>query len=240
VNAPRLVLLPGLDGTGDLFDALIDALGREIPSTVVHYASPPLMRYAECRAAVMAQLPRDEPYILLGESFSGPVAVAIAASRPLGLCGLVLCASFITSPRRSLRRFRSFIRFMPLHGAPQWAANFVLCGKFGDAALRRRIAQTTAGVPQHVLRTRLQEVALVDASEHLRKVTVPILYLRATHDRLVPRSSADRIARLSPRVRIVDIEAPHLLLQCAPRESAQVITSFARECSSSRSAATTL
>jgi len=91
-----------------------------------------------------------------------------------------------------------------------------------------------------VPRTRLHEVALLDASEDLQKVTVPILYLRATHDRLVPRSSAERIARLSPRVTIVDIEAPHMLLQCAPRECAQVVSSFARECTSSRSAATTL
>lgn len=240
VNAPRFLLLPGLDGTGDLFEPLEGALGGEVPSTVVRYASPPLMRYAECQAAVMAQLPRDGPCVLLGESFSGPVAVAIAASQPPGLCGLVLCASFIASPRRALRWFRSLIRFMPLHAAPQWAGNFVLCGRFGDAALRQRIAQTTAGVPQHVLRTRLHEVALVDASEDLQRVTVPILYLRATHDRLVPRSSAERIARLSPLVTIVDIEAPHMLLQCAPRECAQVVSSFANECSSARSASTTL
>jgi pimeloyl-ACP methyl ester carboxylesterase len=190
------------------------------------------MRYAECRAAVIAQLTRDEPYLLLGESFSGPVAVAIAASHPPGLCGLILCASFIASPRRSLRWFRSFIPFMPLHAAPQWASDFVLCGRFGNPELRRRIARTTAGVPQDVLRTRLHEVALVDASEDLQKVTVPILYLRATHDRLVPRSSADRIARLSPRVTVVDIEAPHMLLQCAPRQCAQEITTFAAKCAS--------
>jgi len=232
VNLTRLVLLPGLDGTGDLFESFVKALGPGIHSTVVRYASPALARYSECRAAVVARLPRDEPYVLLGESFSGPIAVAIAAAQPAGLCGVVLCASFIATPRRSLRWFRSCIPLMPMHAAPQWASSFFLCGKFGDGKLRRSIGSTTAAVAPNVLRTRLREVATVDVSKELRNVAVPILYLRGTHDRLVPRSCAERIAGLSPRVTIVDIEAPHMLLQCAPRECAHVIGAFARGSSS--------
>jgi len=232
VTPPRLVLLPGLDGTGNLFESFVEALGREIHSTVVRYASPPLARYSECRAAVVARLPRDEPYILVGESFSGPIAVAIAAAQPPGLCGVVLCASFIASPRRSLRWFRSCIPLMPMHAAPQWANSFFVCGKFGDARLRQSIGTATAAVTSHVLRMRLREIAMVDVSEELRKVAVPILYVRGTHDRLVPGSCAELIARLSQRVTIVDIEGPHMLLQCAPRQCAQVVADFARECSS--------
>ncbi len=33
---------------------------------------------------VRAALPAGEPYILLGESFSGPIALALAAERPHG------------------------------------------------------------------------------------------------------------------------------------------------------------
>src|SRR5262249_18066429 len=99
-----------------------------------------------------------------------------------------------------------------------------------DQELQQLVARTTAQVAPFVLRKRLHEIAMVDVSEELRKTTVPILYLRGTHDRLGPRSSATRIAQLSDRVTIVDVEAPHMLLQCAPQQCARLIASFAREC----------
>jgi len=55
---------------------------------------------------------------------------------------------------------------------------------------------------------------------------VPVLYLRATEDRLVPRRCADAIAETVARTRIVDIEAPHTLLQVAPAAAAAAVTAF--------------
>ena len=240
VNAPRLLLLPGLDGTGDLFDPFVDALASDVSSTVLRYTSPPLSSYSDCRAAVLARLPSDGSYLLVGESFSGPIAIAIAAMRPPGLRGLVLVGSFVSSPRRMLRWLRPCIRFLPTHNAPRWMTDFLLLGRSAAPELRKRVGDAMAQITPAVVRARLHEIALTDSSEDLRKIDVPILYLRASRDRLVPRSCADRIARLRPGTRIVDIEAPHLLLQCAPRECAQVIGDFARECCAGSRGATAL
>jgi hypothetical protein len=58
---------------------------------------------------------------------------------------------------------------------------------------------------------------------------VPIVYFRAIHDQLVPRSASEQIAKLWPRISIVDFDAPHLLLQCAPAAAARATRDFFAE-----------
>jgi pimeloyl-ACP methyl ester carboxylesterase len=224
VSVPRLVLLPGLDGTGDLFEPLLGALPSEVQSTVIRYGS--VSRYSACRELVTQRLPLDEPYVLLGESFSGPVAIEIAATRPPLLRGVILVGSFASSPSPTLTRLASWIRLMPAWRTPQRISDFYLLGRFATPDLRKRLANALAQLDPRVGRARLCEIAVTDMSAELQKIPVPILYLRATDDRVVPRSSSERIAQLSPGLRVVDVEAPHLILQCAPRESAAAICDF--------------
>ena len=73
-----LVLLPGMDGTGELFAPLLNALNPGLRTTVVSYADRPAT-YAEHESVALAELPKDRPFAILGESFSGPIAVTIAA-----------------------------------------------------------------------------------------------------------------------------------------------------------------
>ena len=229
MNWPRLVLLPGLDGTGDLFRPFLSAVGSAVPSTVVRYSSPEVSSYAECRAVAEAQLPDSEPYILVGESFSGPIAVSIAATNPPGLRGLVLVGSFVETPRLLLRWLSAFIDVLPTHNGPSWQTDFLLLSRWATPELRQGIADAMAKVSQAAVRARLREIAHVDVSAELSKIQTTILYLRATHDRLVPRSSADRVVSLAPRATMLEIDAPHMLLQCAPADCAAAILKFARE-----------
>jgi len=92
-TSPRWVLLPGLDGTGDLFDSFVKVCGPDAPIEVVRYTTPEVSRYIECTAVVRRALPVGQPYILVGESFSGPIAISIAAESPPDLLGLVLVAA---------------------------------------------------------------------------------------------------------------------------------------------------
>src|SRR5262245_59360933 len=94
-----LVLLPGMDGTSKLREEFVAALRPTIEATVVSYPNDQVLGYPKLEALVRSALPADRPYILLGESFSGPIAIAIAASCPAGLVGLILCGSFARNPR---------------------------------------------------------------------------------------------------------------------------------------------
>jgi pimeloyl-[acyl-carrier protein] methyl ester esterase len=78
-----LVLLPGMDGTGQLFAPFVVALGHEFNVKVVRYPTTEPMGYAELEALARAALPEEGPFVILGESFSGPVAVSVGVrSRP--------------------------------------------------------------------------------------------------------------------------------------------------------------
>jgi pimeloyl-ACP methyl ester carboxylesterase len=228
MSIPRLILLPGLEGTGDLFEPLERAMGAPASLTVVRYTSPELTRYVECVAYVREQLPRNESYVLVGESFSGPVAVSIAASNPPGLVGLVLVGSFVSSPRRALSWLSGFIDLLPTHNAPAWASDVVLFGRWANPDLRARVKNAMAQVSPQAVQERLREIARVDVSAELARIRVPIVYLQASHDRLVPPSAAKQVARIAPQTKIVEIEGPHLLLQCAPKQCGQTIREFVR------------
>src|SRR5271155_2151701 len=89
-----LILLPGLDGTGLLFQPLVAALPAAIQPRIVRYPGHRHLTYHELLPLVMDALPQSGPFILLGESFGGPLATMVAAERPPGLVGLILCASF--------------------------------------------------------------------------------------------------------------------------------------------------
>jgi pimeloyl-[acyl-carrier protein] methyl ester esterase len=50
--------------------------------------------YVELEGLVRAALPTGRPYVMLGESFSGPIAIRVAADAPAGMVGVVLCVTF--------------------------------------------------------------------------------------------------------------------------------------------------
>jgi pimeloyl-[acyl-carrier protein] methyl ester esterase len=225
---PTLVLLPGMDGTGDLFDPLIEALGPDVPSITVRYPDQPL-DYVAHEAIARAALPSTQPFVLLGESFSGPIAISIAAQAPPGLRGYILCCSFVRSPRPVLKLFRPLLTLVPPQRVPEVVTSHFLMGRFASPQLRQLHAQTLRRVSPRVLMARLGAIANVDVQSKLRRVALPGLYLRATEDRLVPNLAATLFARISSNGRVVDIEGPHLLLQSRPAPAAQVIREFASE-----------
>ena len=102
-------------------------------------------------------------------------------------------------------------------------------GRFASPPLRRLRAEVLSSVSNETLVARLKAVANVDVREKVALVTVPGLYLRATHDRLVSHSAAAVFSRLAKNANLVDIEGPHFLLQSNPSTTARVIRNFMSE-----------
>lgn len=227
-----LVLLPGMDGIGIRHGPFIAALSGACPVLPLAYPPDPKLGYRELERFVLERLPQEAPFVLLGESFSGPLAAMVAAAAPPGLVGLVLSASFVRNPRPATSLLR-WLLAAPLPHPPLWAIEWLLFGGSGDPALRAEVKSVMARVPSAVFRARLRQVMDTDASDQLRRTTVPLLYLRATRDWLVPESAARAIATIRPDARIVDIPAPHLLLQTAPDAAARAVAEFLGELGSS-------
>jgi len=53
-----------------------------------------------------------------------------------------------------------------------------------------------------------------------------MLYLRADEDAVVPAAAAELIKRVQPGLKVVEVDAPHFLLQAAPGKAAQVVSEF--------------
>jgi pimeloyl-ACP methyl ester carboxylesterase len=224
-----LVLLPGMDGTGRFFADFVAALGGDVASVVGHYPLDPKLGYAELETVARSFLPSDQPYVLLGESFSGPIAISIAASRPANLLGVILCCTFARVGHRRLRAARSLLDWLPTMRLPIALAEWFLLGRFSSPRFRAELERVLRQVPAAVLRARFRATLDVDVAAALARIEIPVLYLRAAEDRLVPRQAAERIRRLRPRTLVEDFAAPHGLLQTVPHEAARVVRRFMDE-----------
>lgn len=225
-----LMLLPGMDGTGELFAPFVEALGDRLPAHVVRYPQDVPLDYPALERRVQALLP-DDDFVLLAESFSGPIAVALAAARPARLRGLVLCATFVRNPRPLAAPLRMMLNHLPLNAIPPHLSTPVLLGHFATDDLVDMLRRTLAPLSTPVLRARLRSVMSVDVSDKMARVQVPVLYLRARHDRVVPEAAATEVRLLCRQARVVEFDAPHFVLQTRPGPTADVVHDFVQQLS---------
>lgn len=221
-----LILLPGMDGSGALFADFLSCLDPAIKPIVVSYPANQPLGYRELTDFARSYLPANEPFVLLGESFSGPVAIALAAERPAGLAGLILSCTYARNPLPWLQPTKGLIGFVPVSGKLSGLLAPLLFGRFSSAALRAGLRQALARVSAGALRARMRAVLDVNFSGPLKSVHVPILYLQATGDRVVPASASRAVVATGRDVELVAFRGPHLLLQALPDETAKVIGKF--------------
>ncbi|MFI5073242.1 MAG: alpha/beta fold hydrolase [Terriglobales bacterium] len=222
-----IVLLPGLDGTGALFEPVIAALSRTYNIYSARYPADRFLSYTELLACVNDIIPSD-PFILVGESFSSPLAVKFAACHPTNLVGLIICAGFVTNP---LRKWSFGIRVLanplllriPL---PDMVMEKFIVGRRAPAALKVAVRRALSLVHPNVLAQRIHAVLECDTREALKRIKVPIMYIQGENDRLVQAECFQEIQGLRPDTVLASISAPHLVLQREPQKAAAVISKF--------------
>ena len=221
-----LVLLPGLDGTGILFEPVLRELSPEIVPQVVPLPNHFPMGYDALVPVVSSCLPATAPYFLLGESFSGPLSLMIAATRPTGLHGVILCASFIRNPTYLPSVLRHIVGTWMFHWTPQFAQAKALFAGSSTLELRALLARAHSRVPPSVMAQRIRSILALDCRKALQECPVPMAYIRGTHDRVVPAKNCKEILAAHSSVREFVIHAPHLILQTRPRAAAEAIATF--------------
>jgi len=195
---------------------------------VVGYPGNLYLSYADLLPVVHAAVPPSELFVLLAESFSTPLAIQYAATKPANLKGIILCAGFSTSPVRGWKRllatFLAPILFrLPL---PDFANRHWLVGPGATSAILAAVRAAISRVQPKVLSARLRAILACDVRTALSQVTLPILYIEARQDRLVPVSCLEEILQINPRAVVVSIDGPHLILQREPQKAADVVNLF--------------
>ena len=222
-----VVILPGLDGTTVLLEEFCAALGRlGVSARAIGYPTTRVLGYEELEQSVRAQLPTTEPYVLLGESFSGPLAIRIAANPPPGLVGLALSTTFACAPVPALASLAPLVRFAPAR-PPMTLLPWALLGRWSSSALQSALASALAAVSPAVLRARATAALQVNVAALLPSIGVPALQLVGQQDRLLSAYASTALSAGLPNCRTVSIPGPHLLLQTATQRCAQEVAAFA-------------
>jgi pimeloyl-[acyl-carrier protein] methyl ester esterase len=225
-----LVLLPGMEGTGSLFAPFTRVLPDRVKPVIVSYPADRPLDYAGHLKIVMASLPVDEPFFLLGESFSGPLALMAAARHPRGLMGVILSATFVTWPlpiARSVARSIVSLGLFRLKTTRLFLR--ILLGRNAPDELRTLFTEALAHLEPEVLSARARAVIDLDCRDGLRNCLVPLFTLVADHDRLIAGRCPEQIRALRPDMKMAHVDSPHLILQCAPVQAAGLICGFMDE-----------
>ncbi|MCI0690679.1 alpha/beta hydrolase [candidate division KSB1 bacterium] len=221
-------MLPGLDGTGALFSPFIAVLSKQLTPIVVSYPKDWPLDYDDLEHYLVERINAKEPFVILAESFSGPLALRLAAKSPPNLVAVILCATFVENPLPKMSTLFSpaLAEKMFKLALPKFLIRHLLMGKNASNDMIDTFCENLKTVNPKVLATRIQSVFAVNDRQSLANCPQPIFYLYATKDRIVSRRSLEQIRKIRPDVEIALIDAPHLLLQCMPKQAAEAIQSF--------------
>ena len=218
--APMIVLLPGLHGTGGLWGALLAEIPAGVRTRVIEHTTKRVCGYGALRRRVEEELRREGEMVLVAESFSGAMALEIAARDPPRVKGVVLCASFVTRPVPAVLSVLG--AGLALVGAgvyvPGWAVKVFLAGSGGSRELVRGVQREVRRVWPAVLAYRVLQAAWIDGRRALARCKSPVLLLAGRKDRLVGPRSVRRMKRVRGDMAVKVIEGPHLLAQVRARE----------------------
>jgi pimeloyl-ACP methyl ester carboxylesterase len=209
-----LVMLPGLDGTEIFMQPFAGALPSDVQPLLVSYPAAGANRYADLFPLVREAVEGLTEFHVLGWSFSGPLALMLAAAEPRRVRSVTLSATFVRPPRPDLAA---------LH------AELVEPSLWLWREARQPKAQNWRRFSPRALARRLRAVMTVDAREALRSCRQPTLYLAASRDALVPRRCLDEILRVRPTVRVATIEGEHFAMYSNPHAAARAVAAFIAE-----------
>jgi len=218
------VLLPGLDGTGDLFGPFVEATHRSSLCRIVRYPRNVVLGRERLGDCVAEAIPTGR-YVLIAESYSGLVGLLFAQRAGANLAALVLCNSFVTPPVWPGWRYAPLsvlLRWRP----PRFVVSRLLLDKATPNDFVEQMRDAVTSVAPAVLAARVREILQTDAKDELASCPAPVLYLRGNRDRLVPNSAVHQVRRVRPDLTYQELPGPHLLLQCNPAGAALAIDSF--------------
>jgi pimeloyl-ACP methyl ester carboxylesterase len=223
ITAPPLVLLPGLDGTGELFAHFVGALPEGVTARVVRYPADKPLSLSECVAIVRAAIGNDR-VILVAESFSGLVALQLLREGGVDVEKVIFVASFAAPPRPFLIWMKGLLPLFARGAAllPKVAWRFFCLGAGASKEEILWLRGVVTRVPSPVVAHRLSLVAET-VFEAVPPLGVPAFYLQPRDDKLVPASAAAALRPFFREFTLVQVEGPHFVLQARPQECATEI-----------------
>lgn len=218
----KIVLLPGLDGTGLLFKPFLEILPDDLEAIVITYPTAECLNYEQLVDWVITQLP-DEGYILVAESFSGHIAYLTGLRNPKHLKSVVFIATFLTNPRPYLL---SLSKVLPLNlllklSIPNFLIKRFLLGSSINDKTIKLLKQAIKQVDTKVLASRLRLITQIKTPNQV--CHIQSIYIQASNDKLIRNNSIDTFKEVFSNLKTFNIKGPHFLMQSNPVECLAII-----------------
>ncbi len=194
-RGPTLVLVPGLDGTAELFY-------RQIPllSPHFHVLTFPLPNDSSCTmdslvkhlANILEQVMRHrghEKVLLCGESFGGALSLSYALTYPEHLSGLIILNSFPKIRSQARLWLAPWLLKITPWGAMGLVRRFTESRLHSPHALPedlKQFHQRMGNIGKAGYIRRLEILQSYDLSSELKNINTPTLFLAGELDRLIP------------------------------------------------------
>ena len=216
----KLVLLPGMDGTGELFEEFLSYHDGE--HLVISLPQNGPQDHSSLAKSLEIQLPKED-YILLAESFSGGIVPELLKQDLTNMKGVIFVASFLSSPNRYLLPIAKILPIKALASAPlsKIGHKFLLLGQDASNALLSKFIKVTKSIPDHILKSRL--AVMSQQGLPLATFDVPTVYIQALSDRLISPRKSRELSNVFRNIEYIEIDGPHFLLQAKPKESSQIV-----------------
>ncbi len=228
----QIILLPGMDGTGLLFQPFAKELSQQLPENipvqVISYPRDQALTYAQLIKYVQSTFPPQEEIILVAESFSGPIGYTLAAAQPNKIKGVIFVATFLSPPKGLIwmlpPRLMGSLMKIPL---PSFLLKLLLFERDTNNETIFLFKTALQKVKPTVLSARMREMRRL----HMEQQTLGMssAYIRAKNDRLISGSHVEEFRRIAPQMMVNEIPGPHFIVQTQPKACAQACVRFCKK-----------
>lgn len=220
--APTLIILPSFTGQDIALDAFTEALAP-LNVRILQLPTEGEQDYDNLVAHIRTQLP-SEPIILLGESFSVPIAAAIAARAP-NVKKLILVSGFLSLSAKAPYPLRRYPR-LPKHIHSAWTRWRLRNSLFNrvSADLQSTLTDAIRRMPLSLYEKRV--TALQGLPLYHPPIKQPCLVIQGEYDALLDTPLVNDLSQKTQDIQIATLPTHHFVLQSEPTLSATIIKRF--------------
>lgn len=215
----KIILLPGVDGTGILFEPFVNTFKADVPVEVMPLTTDSDQSILN-QVSIIEQAVGDEEVILIVESYSGLLAYELAKRNKIRIKQIFFFGCFLQPP--------SFIgklgRFLPvrlLNIIPDKVIAHILFNRWSSVELIALFRKAIAAGNFSNLKKRIRIIGTYHKPSQV--IDVPCVYIQATMDNLVSAYNLKAFEDLCSNLQVEVVEATHMLLQTQPQTMSQLI-----------------
>lgn len=217
----KIILLPGLDGTGLMFDPFLERAPSDVTLVVIPLDENEDETFRGQAERTVSLLGNDR-IILLGESYSGRIAYELCKLAPDKIAHCIFAASFLSN-RSFFSRFASVLPLSVVQRrlVPKALMSFILFHNKGSEELLELFYKSVSKVRASTIKKRIRNVASLKSPTGT--IDIPCTYIRATEDRIVSKSAVNDFRKVCSTLCEHEVAGGHFILQSNPEDCWQII-----------------